>query len=124
MNNYNELNNFLSNLKVNKKKNNFDYKTPKKPEFSIENKKTKEKSLQERQEMNSRLFERSFNSVIPPNFSETNQTYTKKTNNSEFINKKIFDRHLLFTDSNTNKVFDQHPEMTRSIDPENKNNNK
>ena len=37
------------------------------------------------------------------------------------MNKKIFDRHLLFSNKNENRVFDQHPTLTRSISSNNKN---
>lgn len=139
MNNYSDLNKFLSNLKVDKNKKidisinnrqepqpNITHNNSINPEsnFNFNKKKTTEQALQERQEMNSRLFERSFNSVIPPKFSENTESLTKKnTDNNEYMNKKIFDRHLLFSDSNENKVFDKHPSMTRSIS-NNKNKNR
>ena len=136
MNNYNDLNNFLSTLKINNKKKKFlkdrlqtqssneinlidSYKNS--AEFNTNfDKNKKEKALQERQEFNKRLFERSLENIIPPKFTETNIKEKKSKDNNEYINKKLFDRHLLLSNSNTNKVFDQIPELTRNINKKNK----
>jgi hypothetical protein len=151
MNNYPELNNFLSQLKLDKtnensqeqlkqssldNKNKFDYQdiTLRSSQYNImdtesnfgyDKKKNKQEALKERHEMNSRLFERSINSIIPPNFSDSPSNFTKKNNNNnEFMNQKIFDRHLLFSNKNENKVFDQTPTLTRSTSANNKNKTK
>lgn len=133
MESYSGLNDFLSNLKLNTKTQsspntkNFISNSNMNSLNSKDPEKEKEKMLKEKEQMNSRLFDRHVNIVNNMNNFEgyknsiTNLNETKSSKNYDEINKKLSNRNELFNQPKRTPVFEDIPKLTRDINNSTRN---
>ena len=120
MESYTKLNNFLSNLELNTNSTNSQMNT-----HSKDTEKEKEKMLKEKEQMNSRLFDRHVNVVNNMNNFEgyknsiSNLNETNSTKNFDEINKKLSNRNELFNQPKRAPIFEDIPKLTRHVNSKN-----
>jgi hypothetical protein len=127
MDTYSGINELLSKLELNTKPKsssnptNFISDSNMNSLNSKDSEKEKEKMLKEKEQMNSRLFDRHVNIVNNINNFEgyknsiTNLNETKSSKNYDEINKKLSNRNELFNQPKKRPIFEDIPKLTRDI---------